>query len=373
MESDEIVIWMEDHSFNLNRAPTKAKKDLRTKGEYRYFLRATKGRCISTGEEVKGLSVDRLTSFQSKKPLPYGYHEQFRQKIIAERIDFLENLGNNWETIKNEADETLDWMDAHPFNLEDEKAQEWDENDHYCRKWTLFDPKPKTTNRGVWIKWEYRYFLERHEIKIHVHRSAHLGRGLRRRHDVNIAKTKIEEFKSVATHPGGSKARRGLTLLQEHLQKLYEWIDQARAARQVWRKQGNIVPRFQVSHSHSRSTPTLAPRSLILLARIVLSCMIHQSRQSRAEKGKHVMEGPNTKKSATHTSHEDDDEEDEKKEDAVTLFQEQGHHPLNIVFDYEAFAFSCIIGHYNILAPFNDYYEEAIAVPYDHNTFQDFL
>ncbi|KAG0208306.1 hypothetical protein BGX33_006339 [Mortierella sp. NVP41] len=168
MESDEIVIWMEDHSFNLT----------------------TKGRCISTGEEVKGLSVGRLW---------------FRQKIIAERIDFLENLGNNWETIKNEADETLDWMDAHPFNLEDEKAQEWDENDHYCRKWTLFDPKPKATNRGVWIKWEYRYFLERHEIKIH---------------DVNIAKTKIEEFKSVATHLGGSKARCGLTLLQEHLQKV---------------------------------------------------------------------------------------------------------------------------------------------------------
>ncbi|KAF9091183.1 hypothetical protein BGX29_011086, partial [Mortierella sp. GBA35] len=310
MESDEIVIWMEDHSFNLNRAPTKAKKDLRTK-----------------------------TSFQSKKPLPYGYHEQvlvatsyfanrwFRQKIIAERIDFLENLGNNWETIKNEADETLDWMDAHPFNLEDEKAQEWDENDHYCRKWTLFDPKPKATNRGVWIKWEYMFTDQHISDGVYDDDTYQLGNCLFVSKDVNIAKTKIEGFKSVATHPGGSKARRGLTLLQEHLQK---------------------VP------VDSRPRP---------------------------EKGEHVMEGPNTKKSATHvsnpfqseTSHENDDEEDEKKEDAVTLFQEQGHHPLNIVFDYEAFAFSCIIGHYNILAPFNDYYEEAIAVPYDHNTFQDFL
>ena len=57
----------------------------------------------------------------------------------------------------------------------------------------------------------------------------------------------------------------------------------------------------------------------------------------------------------------------------VTLVQEQGHHPLNVLFDYEAFTFSCIIGHYGISAPFNSYYEEAIAVPYDHNAFQDFL
>ncbi|KAG0209177.1 hypothetical protein BGX33_005767, partial [Mortierella sp. NVP41] len=103
-------------------------------------------------------------------------------------------------------------------------------------------------------------------------------------------------------------------------------------------------------------------------------------RRSSAEKGECAMGGPNTKKSATHVSnpfqseasHEDDDD-DEEEEDAATLVQEQGHHSLNVVFDYEAFAFTCVIGHYDISAPFNDYYEEANAVPYDHNTFQDFL
>ncbi|KAI7816106.1 hypothetical protein BC939DRAFT_64919 [Gamsiella multidivaricata] len=86
-------------------------------------------------------------------------------------------------------------------------------------------------------------------------------------------------------------------------------------------------------------------------------------------------------KSATHannpfqseTSHDDDDDEDEEEEEVATLVQEQGHRPLNVVFDYEAFAFSCIIGYYDISAPFNDYYEEAIATPYDRDTFQDFL
>lgn len=70
---------------------------------------------------------------------------------------------------------------------------------------------------------------------------------------------------------------------------------------------------------------------------------------------------------------EDEEEEDEGEEDIVTLVQKQSHHPLNVVFDYEAFSFGCIIGQYDISAPFNDYYEEAIALPYDHNTFQDFL
>lgn len=73
------------------------------------------------------------------------------------------------------------------------------------------------------------------------------------------------------------------------------------------------------------------------------------------------------------TSHDGGDDEDVMKEDAATLVQEQDYHPLNIVFDYEAFTFSCIIEHYNISAPFNVYYEVAIAVPYDHTTFQDFL
>ncbi|KAG0353855.1 hypothetical protein BGZ54_002017, partial [Gamsiella multidivaricata] len=101
----------------------------------------------------------------------------------------------------------------------------------------------------------------------------------------------------------------------------------------------------------------------------------------RAEKGERVVGGPNTMKSATHannpfqseTSHDDDDDEDEEEEEVATLVQEQGHRPLNVVFDYEAFAFSCIIGYYDISAPFNDYYEEAIATPYDRDTFQDFL
>ncbi|KAF9084455.1 hypothetical protein BGX29_002544 [Mortierella sp. GBA35] len=108
--------------------------------------------------------------------------------------------------------------------------------------------------------------------------------------------------------------------------------------------------------------------------------LIRDLRRSSAEKGERAMGGPNTKKSATHVSnpfqseasHEDDDD-DEEEEDAATLVQEQGHHSLNVVFDYEAFAFTCVIGYYDISAPFNDYYEEANAVPYDHNTFQDFL
>ncbi|KAF9124952.1 hypothetical protein BGW39_007783, partial [Mortierella sp. 14UC] len=98
----------------------------------------------------------------------------------------------------------------------------------------------------------------------------------------------------------------------------------------------------------------------------------HDLQRPRAEKGEHVMGSLNTKKSATQVSDpfqseaSDDDYDDENEEDAVTLVQGQGHHSLNVVFDYEAFAFSCIIGHCDISASFNDYYEEAIAVPYDH-------
>ncbi|KAF9368392.1 hypothetical protein BGX21_006609 [Mortierella sp. AD011] len=37
------------------------------------------------------------------------------------------------------------------------------------------------------------------------------------------------------------------------------------------------------------------------------------------------------------------------------------------------FTFSCILGHYDISAPFNTYYEEAIAQPYDYRNYGDFL
>ncbi|KAG0248539.1 hypothetical protein DFQ27_000836, partial [Actinomortierella ambigua] len=99
------------------------------------------------------------------------------------------------------------------------------------------------------------------------------------------------------------------------------------------------------------------------------------------DKGHHVQEDSNINKRAAHLdspfhnkgAHHDDDRENEEDEDAVTIVMEQGHHPLNIVFDYEAFTFSCIIAGYDISEPFNDYYEEAITVPYDDTSFQDFL
>ncbi|KAG0219497.1 hypothetical protein BGX31_011298 [Mortierella sp. GBA43] len=68
-----------------------------------------------------------------------------------------------------------------------------------------------------------------------------------------------------------------------------------------------------------------------------------------------------------------DDYEDEEEEDVATLILEQHRRPLNIVFDYEAFNFACIIGSYDISTPFNDYYEDAITSPFDQNNFQDFL
>ncbi|KAI8363701.1 hypothetical protein B0O80DRAFT_20132 [Mortierella sp. GBAus27b] len=70
----------------------------------------------------------------------------------------------------------------------------------------------------------------------------------------------------------------------------------------------------------------------------------------------------------------DDDYEGEEEEDVAALIQEQLRRPLlNVVFDYEAFRSACIIGSYDISAPFNDYYEDAITSPYDQNNFQDFL
>ncbi|KAF8925214.1 hypothetical protein BGZ58_001004 [Dissophora ornata] len=104
-------------------------------------------------------------------------------------------------------------------------------------------------------------------------------------------------------------------------------------------------------------------------------------RQSTSEEGKHAIEGPNTKKSAScldnplldNTRSDNSDMEDEENEDAATIALEQSHHPLNTVFDYEAFNFGCIIGSYDISAPFNTYYEDSIAIPFDHVNFEDFL
>lgn len=67
------------------------------------------------------------------------------------------------------------------------------------------------------------------------------------------------------------------------------------------------------------------------------------------------------------------DDEDEEEEDVSTTILEQSRHPLNIVFDYEAFNFACIIGCYDISDPFNEYYEDAITSSFDYNNFQDFL
>ncbi|KAK3811774.1 MAG: hypothetical protein J3Q66DRAFT_442642 [Benniella sp.] len=69
----------------------------------------------------------------------------------------------------------------------------------------------------------------------------------------------------------------------------------------------------------------------------------------------------------------DDYYEDEEEDDVTTLVLEQQHRPLNIVFDYEAFNFACIIGGYDISTAFNSYYEDAITSPFDENNFQDFL
>ncbi|KAG0345137.1 hypothetical protein BG004_003938 [Podila humilis] len=99
-----------------------------------------------------------------------------------------------------------------------------------------------------------------------------------------------------------------------------------------------------------------------------------------ATEDEHVLECSRPKKKlanlditcASKTQGDYDDDENEE-EDAVTLVIEDGHHPLNVVFDYEAFTYSCIIGQYDISEAFNDYYEEAITTSYDHTSFQDFL
>ncbi|KAF9907473.1 hypothetical protein EC991_010939 [Linnemannia zychae] len=102
--------------------------------------------------------------------------------------------------------------------------------------------------------------------------------------------------------------------------------------------------------------------------------------QPTASKGEHVVEDSNVKRRVINLDNpcrsegaHDDDNEDETEEDSVTLVMEQSHHPLNVVFDSEAFNFSCILGQYDISEPFNDYYEEAFTLPYDHTSFPDFL
>ncbi|KAG0372218.1 hypothetical protein BGX24_000539, partial [Mortierella sp. AD032] len=92
----------------------------------------------------------------------------------------------------------------------------------------------------------------------------------------------------------------------------------------------------------------------------------HYLERPRAEKGERVVGASNTKKSAIHATNEIlrrhyEDEEEAVEEDVITLAQEQGHHPLNVVFDYEAFDSGCIIGNYDFSASSNDYYEEAIT------------
>jgi hypothetical protein len=62
-----------------------------------------------------------------------------------------------------------------------------------------------------------------------------------------------------------------------------------------------------------------------------------------------------------------------QEDDVVTIVQERGYVPLNLVFDYEAFEFNCIIGPHDISIPFNEYYDEAISAPYDQEAFPDFL
>ncbi|KAG9067044.1 hypothetical protein KI688_012956 [Linnemannia hyalina] len=64
---------------------------------------------------------------------------------------------------------------------------------------------------------------------------------------------------------------------------------------------------------------------------------------------------------------------DEKDEDAVTLVQKRSHHPLNMVFDCQRFSFACVVGEQDVSRRFTDYYLEAVALPYDYHSFEDFL
>ncbi|KAF9900746.1 hypothetical protein EC991_006919 [Linnemannia zychae] len=65
--------------------------------------------------------------------------------------------------------------------------------------------------------------------------------------------------------------------------------------------------------------------------------------------------------------------EDEKEEDTLTLTQERTRHSLNIVSDCQPFSFTSVVGEQDVSSQFTDYYEEAVAMPYDHHSFEDFL
>ncbi|KAF9347404.1 hypothetical protein BGX34_003167 [Mortierella sp. NVP85] len=97
-------------------------------------------------------------------------------------------------------------------------------------------------------------------------------------------------------------------------------------------------------------------------------------KRSRSQDGERS-EGPSVKKNAytddPFLSQSQDNAHQE--DDVVTIVQERGYIPLNLLFDYEAFEFNCTIGSYDTSVPFNEYYEEAVSVPYDHDAFQDFL
>ncbi|KAF9346777.1 hypothetical protein BGX34_003615 [Mortierella sp. NVP85] len=93
-----------------------------------------------------------------------------------------------------------------------------------------------------------------------------------------------------------------------------------------------------------------------------------------------ITNSPTYKKSAVSLSVKDfldngalEDQDEDQDEDPVTLAQERSHHPLNMVFDCQRFPFTCVVDEKNVSKQFTDYYEEAAALPYDHDNFQDFL
>ncbi|KAF9945293.1 hypothetical protein BGZ65_010926, partial [Modicella reniformis] len=65
--------------------------------------------------------------------------------------------------------------------------------------------------------------------------------------------------------------------------------------------------------------------------------------------------------------------EEEEDEDAATLAQQRSHHSFNMIFDCQRFPFTCVVGEQDVSTQFMDYYEEAVALPYDYNSFEDFL
>jgi hypothetical protein len=44
-----------------------------------------------------------------------------------------------------------------------------------------------------------------------------------------------------------------------------------------------------------------------------------------------------------------------------------------MVFDCQTFSFTCVVNGQDVSKQFTDYYEEAVALPYDYNSFEDFL